>query len=69
MLPNEPKYPNVTVRVPGKETSDIAIIARVRAALRKAGVSEDEIDAFTTEATTGDDDQLLRTVTMWVTVV
>ena len=38
------------------------ILGRVRKALRRAGVSNDEIETFSKEAASGDYDHLLQTV-------
>jgi hypothetical protein len=47
---NQPKYPHVHVRLVGEDGNAFAIIGRVRQALRRAGVPEDECDTFSTEA-------------------
>ena len=47
-----PKYPKAHVKPAGK----------TRLALRKAGVSNEEIEAFTREVISGDYDHVLRTV-------
>lgn len=61
-----PKYPNVVV------SSDIdgnafSIIGAVSGAMRRGGVSNDEIKQFQTEAMSGDYDNLLQTVMKWIT--
>ncbi len=45
------KYPNIKVQVIGKTEADA--ILEISMALREAGVSEDEIYQFTTEARSG----------------
>lgn len=62
------KYPHVTVPLVGEDGNGGMIIGRVRRALRKAGVPPLEIEAFTREATSGDYDHLLQTVTTTVEV-
>jgi hypothetical protein len=62
------KYPEVKVRLTGKDGNAFAIMSRVANALRKAGVSKEEIMAYTIEACLGDYDQLLRTTMRWVSV-
>lgn len=61
-----PKYSHVKVKLVGEDGNAFAIIGRVRKALRRAGVSNDEIMAFTTEATSGNYDHLLQTVMTWI---
>ena len=58
-----PKYDHVTVQLTGEDGNAFAIMARVRAAMRRAGVSAADIEAYTAEAKSGDYDNLLR-VTM-----
>jgi len=63
-----PKYPDITVPLTGEDGNAVAILGRVSRALRQAGVSQAERDAFTQEATAGDYDQLLQVVMQWVDV-
>ena len=64
----EVRYPNVTVELVGQDGNAFAILGRVRQALRRAGVSREEQDAFTAEATSGDYNDLLATCMRWVDV-
>jgi hypothetical protein len=64
----EIRYPRVEVELLGKDGNAWALPGRVRLELQRAGVSKDEIDEFFAEATSGGYDQLLATVTKWVTV-
>jgi len=50
-ISNGPRYPSVRVRLVGNDGNAFAIMARVSAALRRAGVDKAERDAFFTEAT------------------
>lgn len=61
------KY-DVEVPLVGQDGNGFAIIGRVRAALRDAGVPSEEIEAFSAEAMAGDYDHLLRTVMEYVEV-
>lgn len=69
----EPLYPDVEVRLVGEDGNAFSIIGRCRAAVRRAarrGVfSQKEAEAiisdFTEEATAGDYDDLLQTVTKY----
>jgi len=70
MVPNESgvmsRYPSVKVALVGEDGNAFAILGRVSKALRRAGVSQAERDAFTAQATSGDYDHLLTTVCRWV---
>jgi len=63
-----PKYPDVQVRLVGEDGNAFAIMGRVASALKDAGVSKEEIDAYYSESTSGDYDNLLRTAVRWVQV-
>ena len=60
------RYPDVHVRLVGDGGNAFAILGRVRAAMRGAGIPVDEVNAFTREAMGGDYDTLLLTCTRWV---
>jgi hypothetical protein len=64
----KPKYPDVTVQLSGEDENALAIMGRVSAALRQAGVSDEEITLFLEESTSGDHDHLLHTTSRWVNV-
>jgi hypothetical protein len=61
-----PKYPHVHLRLVGEDGNAWAILGRVSAALKSAGIAKDERDVFLAEATRGNYDHLLRTVVQWV---
>ena len=63
-----PKYGNIQVRLVGEDGNAFAIMSRVTSALRKGGVSEDEVQQYIAESMSGDYDALLRTAQMWVAV-
>jgi hypothetical protein len=63
-----PKYPHITVQLTNEDGNAFAVLGRVNRALRQAGVSQAERDAFLQEATAGDYDRLLQTVMRWVEV-
>lgn len=63
-----PKYPQVKVQLVGEDGNAFAILGRVTGAMRRAGITETERNEFTKEATSGDYDNLLRTVLAWVSV-
>ena len=62
------KYPDVSVKLTGEDGNAFSIIGRVVQALRRAGVSAEEQDAFRKEATSGDYDNVLQTAMRWVGV-
>lgn len=57
-----PKYPDITVELIGADGNAYNILGIVKKALTKAGVSEEEVSEFYTEATSGDYNKLLATV-------
>lgn len=64
----EPKYPTVKVgiKLDGPDGNAFVVLGRVRKALTLAGVTKQEIEDFTDEATTGDYENLLRVCASWV---
>lgn len=62
------KYPHIHVPLIGEDGNAFAIIGRVRRALRTARVPEDRVNEFTKQATSGDYNHLLTTVTEWVNI-
>lgn len=65
---NTPKFPHVRVQLVGMDGNAFSILGRVTAAMRKAGVKNDDVSAYTQEATSGDYDNLLRVTMQTVTV-
>ena len=55
------KYPHIKVNLSESDGNSFFIIGRVRKALRRAGVSDEEIEAFSKEASSGDYDHVLQT--------
>jgi hypothetical protein len=62
------KYPEIEVQLSGEDGNAMMIIGSVRRSLRRAGVSNDEIEAFSNEALSGDYDNVLQTCMRWVSV-
>jgi hypothetical protein len=58
----QPKYPHVTVQLTGQDGNAYAILGRVRRALTRADVPEEEIDEFTKRAMSSDYSHLLQVV-------
>jgi len=64
----EVRHPEVRVSLVGEDGNAFAILGRVRQAMTRAGVPDEEVQRFVREATAGDYDQLLATVLAWVNV-
>lgn len=62
------RYPEIEVQLVGSDGNAFAILGKVRKALRRAGVSNEKIEQFTEEATSGDYDYLLGVCVKWVDV-
>ena len=56
------KYPQVKFSLSGSDGNAFMIIGGVRKAMRRAGVSDEEIEAFSKEASSGNYDHVLQTV-------
>jgi hypothetical protein len=61
--PSDTPYtgPRPRVKLSGTDGNAFAILGRMRDALRKAGASREQVQAFLDEATVGDYDNLLAT--------
>lgn len=64
-----PMYPDVEVQLTGEDSNAFNIIGRVRKAMERGNVPEEDIASFTQEATSGDYNHLLCTCMEWVTVM
>lgn len=63
------KHPEITVKLTGEDSNVFALIGSTTQAMRRAGVSPDEIDAFRDEALASDSyDQVLQTIMRTVNV-
>lgn len=62
---SKPKYPNIELQLAGRDGNAFSILGRAAKAMRKAGLSQDEIEAYRTEATQKDYDHLLVTTMRW----
>lgn len=62
------KFPHVTVELSDVDGNSMVLLGRTRRAMRKAGVPDDEIEAFSEEAISGDYDHLLQTIMRTVNV-
>lgn len=59
-----PKYPKIRVQLSGEDGNAFFILARALRAAR-GKLSQEEIDAFTKEARSGNYDHLLQTCMAW----
>lgn len=64
---NEVKYPEINIPLVGEDGNAFSILGRVQRIMKRNGL-HDEIENFRTEATSGDYDNLLRTVMAWFSV-
>lgn len=64
----EPRFPEITVILTGEDGNAFSIIGRCRKAARRAGVSKEDIDVFTSEAKSGNYDNVLQTAMRWFDV-
>lgn len=62
------KYPKIKVKLVGNDGNAFAIMGAVKNALRKNGVSKEEIDQYLAESMSGDYNNLLATACKWVDV-
>lgn len=62
------KYPDITVELVGKDGNAFSILGACTRAMRKAHLTQSEIDAFMQEATSGSYDDLLATCMNWFNV-
>ena len=61
-----PRYPHIRVQLSDEDGNAMAIISRVRRALKDDGVSSAEQKEFSDAAMSGDYDNVLRTAMAWV---
>ena len=62
------KYDNINVDLIGQDGNAFAILGAVTKAMRRAGLSQEERDLYTKEATSGDYNHLIATTMDWVEV-
>jgi hypothetical protein len=65
---SEVKYPEVKVKLVGNDGNAYAIMGAVQKALKRAGVSHEEIAKYLEESMSGDYDNLIATACRWVKV-
>jgi hypothetical protein len=64
----ETKYPNITVKLVGQDGNAFNILGLVIKGMKKAKLTQEQIDEFKKEAMSGDYDNLLITCTKYVKV-
>ena len=64
----EPKYPRIKVKLSGEDGNACSVLGRVKYAMKKHGVSQEEIKIFLDKAMSGNYDNLLKTCMEWVIV-
>ena len=62
------KYPEIKVQLTGEDGNPFAIIGKTSRALKRGGVSAEEVREFQDEAMSEDYDHLLQTAMRWVEV-
>lgn len=62
----KPKYPDVHVKLIGEDGNAFSILGRVSKAMKREGISAEEIAEFRAEAESGDYDNLMTTVVKYV---
>jgi hypothetical protein len=63
-----PKFPNITVKLSGRDGNAFAIIGAVTKALRANGVESKDVKQFTDDAMSGDYNHLLQVAMKTVNV-
>lgn len=64
---DQPKHPEINIQLVGQDGNAYSILGRCTDALRRNGL-RDQVEAFRKEATSGDYDNVLRTVMAWFSV-
>jgi hypothetical protein len=62
------KYPEIEVQLTGTDGNAFAILGKVARAMRDAGLTNEQVKEFQSEAMSGDYDHLLRTAMRFVEV-
>jgi hypothetical protein len=62
------RHPEIKVKLVGTDGNAFAVLGKISAALKKAGVPKDERDEFFNEAMSGDYNHLIGTAMQWVDV-
>jgi hypothetical protein len=65
---NDVKFPDITVKLLGKDGNAFAVMGAVNKALQGGAVPKNERDVYMQESMSGDYDNLLRVAMKWVNV-
>ena len=63
-----PRFPEIRVRLTGKNGNALVLISTVIRALRRQGIDSASIKELSRDATSGDDNHVLQTCMVWVSV-
>lgn len=63
-----PQYPNINVKLSQTDGNAFSVLGKVSSALRRNKVSEEVVNDFMKEATSGDYDHVLQTCFKYVSV-
>lgn len=63
-----PKYPQVKVSLVGESGNAFAILGATTKAMKRAGLSKEQVDEYRADATSGNYDHLLATTMRYVEV-
>lgn len=61
------KYPNINIDLVGEDGNAFSIIGRCTRALKRNGLN-DQVETFRKQATSGDYNNVLKTVMIWFSV-
>ncbi len=64
-----PKYPEIKVKLRGMDGNAHSIMGRVADAMRKGGLTEEQVKEYYTDATSSDYSHLLGATGRYVTVI
>ena len=67
-METSPRFPEIRVRLTGKNGNALVLISTVIRALRRQGIDSASIKELSRDATSGDDNHVLQTCMVWVSV-
>ena len=62
------KYPDITANILGADGNVFNILGIAKRALKKGGIPQEEIKEFMAEATKGDYNHVLKTISEWMNI-
>jgi hypothetical protein len=66
--PSTPKYPHISVKLTGEDGNAFLIMGKVKSALSRNDVPQEQIGEYLSESMSGDYNNLLVTAMKWVDV-